>query len=82
MENRRTVKLSVPTFKTDPIERDPKYKKILEQADREAKERCKGYVGKLGYCHRFWAAKESILREKYGIEWKSPGSMNPGVMFD
>lgn len=82
MEKRRTVKLSVHTIKTDPIENNPKYKEIIRQADREAKECCKGYVGKLGYCHRFWAAKERILREKYGIEWKSPAKCNRGIIFD
>lgn len=82
MSKTKTVKLKVPTFKSDPIENSPKYRKILAQADKEAKEICKNHVGKLGYCHRFWAVKERILREKYGIEWKSPARMNPGVMFD
>jgi hypothetical protein len=33
-------------------------------------------------CHRIWARTKEILRERHGIEWRSPGEMNPWVVFD
>ena len=41
-----------------------------------------GEGGYLGYCHSYWAAKKRILKEEYGIDWKSPSELNPGVLFD
>lgn len=82
MGRKRTVKLRVPTIKNDPIENSPKYRQIIEKADKEAKEICKNFEGQLGYCHHYWSVKERILREKYGIEWHSPRKMNPGIIFD
>ena len=32
--------------------------------------------------HRFAYEKKKILKEKYGIEWRSVIEMNPGVIFD
>lgn len=36
----------------------------------------------MGYCHLFWMKKKSILKEEYGIDWRTPSEMNPYVMFD
>ena len=41
-----------------------------------------GEGGYLGYCHQFWGRKKEILREEYGIDWKTPAEMNPGWLFD
>ena len=41
-----------------------------------------GEGGYLGYCHRFWSAKQSILREEYGIEWQTPAEQHPEINFD
>lgn len=36
----------------------------------------------MGYCHKYWWTKKKILREKFGMEWKSPVDLNPEVDFD
>ena len=36
----------------------------------------------MGYCHIFWAAKKKILREEYGIDWKTPAEEYPTIIFD
>ena len=36
----------------------------------------------MGFCHSYWATKKSILKDKYGIDWKSPAEMNPQTCFD
>ena len=43
--------------------------------------RLKGVPRGMGYCFGYWAARSNVLKE-YGIDWKSPGIMNPRVMFD
>jgi hypothetical protein len=35
-----------------------------------------------GLCHRIWARTKELLKERHGIEWRSPREMNPCVVFD
>lgn len=71
----------------DPTEDDPKYQSIFACIDAEVEAMLeeeglgKKKIG-MGYCHVFWSAKARVLKEKYGVEWKSPKEMNPGVLFD
>jgi hypothetical protein len=69
-------------FKHDPIEDDPKFKSIIEAAGREAEAELANEPKGIGYCHDYWSTKKRILKEKYGVDWKSPAEMNPGVLFD
>ena len=70
----------------DPKERDPKYRDIIKKAKKEAEEILeKEYPGgknRMGYCHHLWGEKKRILKEKYNIDWMTPGECNPGIMFD
>lgn len=68
----------------DPIEDDPKYKNVFEIIDAEVDENLKDNPmrGGMGFCHVFWETKKKILKEKYGIPWKSPAEMNPHILFD
>ena len=70
-------------IKHDPIEDDPAYQWAFEAADSEAqKEHAKNGPHRLGSVHGFYAIKKRILKEKYGIEWKTPPEMNPKWAFD
>jgi hypothetical protein len=71
-------------FIHDPLEDDPKYKNIFKSIDAEVAEKLKGHPmqGAMGYCHVFWKTKKQILKEKYGIPWRSPAEMNPHILFD
>jgi hypothetical protein len=69
----------------DPIEKDPKLGPLVEKAAREAEAEleAEGWLKHvMGYCHAFWPTQKRILREKYGIEWRTPSEMNPDVLFD
>jgi len=68
----------------DPIEDNPKIKSIIDAADRETNTELKNsqFRDQMGFCHVFWSTKKGILKEKYGIEWKTPAEMNPFVIFD
>lgn len=70
--------------KHDPIEDDPQYAAILKEADELADEALVDdpMRGQLGYCHFFWWTKQEILRQRFGIEWKTPMEMNPNTFFD
>ena len=36
----------------------------------------------LGACHSVWGMQKRILRERYGIDWKTPAEQNPDITFD
>jgi hypothetical protein len=71
-------------LKSDPKEKDPKYKDIIEKAKAEAVE----IVNKecpeenFGKCRAIWETQKEILKEKYNIDWKSPAELNPYARFD
>ena len=68
-------------IKTDPIELTDKYLKIELELERLIRKEI-GEDGYMGFCHKYWWTKKNLLKEKYGIEWKSPVDMNPDVDFD
>ena len=68
-------------YKYDPVEDTEYYKSIEEELDKLIKKKI-GSGGYLGYCHLYWMKKKIILKEKYGIDWKSPSELNPRIMFD
>lgn len=71
-------------IKHDPIEDDPKYEQIFKTIDAEITEILKDDPDRdhMGFVHIFWRTKKKLLKERYGIEWKSPGVMNPQIIFD
>jgi len=68
----------------DPIEDDPRYKSIFANIDAEVDEILKDHPlrGRTGFCHIIWDTKQGILRQKYGIPWKTPTEMSPHILFD
>lgn len=69
-------------LKKDPIESTPEWKKINGEVEKELDEIFKGYPRCTGFCHMYWHEKRKLLKEKYGIDWRSPAQMNPRVRFD
>lgn len=70
------------TLKHDSIEDSPKYKAVIKDVEKELEELLKDKPRGTGFCHIYWYEKRRILKEKYGINWKSPAIMNPRVRFD
>ena len=67
------------------------YERIMAQVDKEVAAHFASIPrefanhpmpGDLGFCHVFWAEKKRILKEKYGIDWKTPAEQNPGLCID
>jgi hypothetical protein len=71
-------------IKVDPIEDNPAVRPFLQLADQEAEAELAtcGIGQEFGSCHTFWHTKKRILKEKYGIDWRTPAEMNPHIAFD
>jgi len=68
----------------DPAEDDPRYAGIFKAIDAEVRESLAADPerGRRGSVHIYWSAKKRLLKQKYGIDWRSPGELNPHVIFD
>ncbi|MBK9410120.1 MAG: hypothetical protein IPN47_19150 [Gemmatimonadetes bacterium] len=69
----------------DPVEQSPAYLAVVHHAEELAwqeLDRLGIPRGSFGSCHAFWAAKQQVLHDRFGIEWKSPAEMNPLIIFD
>lgn len=65
----------------DPVERTPQWEEIIYKVEKECDRRLKEESRCMGFCFEYWSVKRAVLA-KYGIDWSSPSTMNPGVMFD
>lgn len=70
-----------PMLNYDPIEDTDAYLAVIDDVERILYENLKDEPRHMGFCFRYWAAKRDLLAE-YGIQWRSPGVMNPSVIFD
>ena len=68
-------------LKKDPVEWTARWEEVIDEADRMAEEKLKGYPRGMGFCFSYWHEREKALRQ-FGIEWRSPAEMNPRVRFD
>ena len=69
-------------MKTDPAEKTAEYKAIERELEAKIEKKLEGVQRGHGYCHRYWQIKAGILKNDYGIEWKSPRVLNPRIKFD
>jgi hypothetical protein len=68
-------------LKSDPVEWTKAYEEVIDEADHEAYANLTDIPRGMGFCFGYWAEKRNALAKR-GIEWRSPGEMNPGVIFD
>ena len=68
-------------IKRDPIEYTDNYLKIELKLERLIRAEI-GDGGEIGFCHKYWQTKKRVLKERFGMEWKSPGDLNPTIQFD
>lgn len=74
-------KVENPMLKYDPVEDSEKYLAVIDEVEKKLYEQLKNEHRGMGFCFCYWSTKADILAE-YGIEWRSPGVMNPRVHFD
>lgn len=68
-------------LKVDPVQATPQWEDVIYEVEKEVDEQLKDEPRCMGFCHSYWSAKRAALARR-GIEWRSPSTMNPGVMFD
>lgn len=68
----------------DPVEEEPRYAGVFRAIDDEVKVLLADHPlrGGEGFVNIYWSTKKSVLKQKYGIDWRSPGELNPHVIFD
>lgn len=69
-------------FYHDPIEDCLEFKKIDSIVDQMVDKELGNRKNLMGSCHCAWAIKKRILKEQYGIDWKSIAELNPLCTFD
>lgn len=71
-------------LKHDKIEDKEELKEIFKKVDLEIENMLinKGIRKELGYIHIFEKYKKKVLKEKYGIEWKTTQEMNQDIIID
>jgi hypothetical protein len=70
-------------YRVDPAEDDPNLATVLLRATLEVDAELEGEDRNiLGFCHLLWHTKQRILRERYGVEWRTPVEWNPQIIFD
>ncbi len=69
-------------LKHDPIEWSTEYERIIDDVEKKVGELLSDEPRGMGFCFSYWNTKANVLSEYYGIEWRSPAIMNPGVIFD
>lgn len=69
-------------LKADPVEYTMEWEKIYYEVEKKLDERFANAPRHMGFCFRYWSAKQELLKDEYGIDWRSPAQMNPRVMFD
>lgn len=69
-------------LRCDPVEYTLKWEDIYYEVESRLDERFANAPRHRGLCFRYWNAKRELLKDEYGIDWKSPSQMNPRVRFD
>lgn len=66
----------------DPQEADPMLKDKFALVDRKA-ERLVGNVPRDSmFIFHFWEAKKRILKDQFGIQWRTPAELNSNIRYD
>ena len=58
------------------------YERVIDEVERLVDGELEDHPRGMGFCFAYWSAKKHILLDRFGIEWRSPSAMNPGVIFD
>ena len=65
----------------DPVERTPQWEELYYDVEKECDRQLGDTPRGMGFCFAYWSTRRTVLAQ-HGIQWRSPGEMNPRVMFD
>jgi hypothetical protein len=80
-ERARHLEFCKASLRRDPIDNDPRFAGIRAEVEKAIEKALKDHPlrGGMGFIHVYWEAKKAILKERYGIDWKTPTELNPGL---
>lgn len=73
---------AVGRLKADPVEYTSRWEEIYYDVEERLQDRFANAPRQRGFCFLYWRAKQELLKEEYGIDWRNPSQMNPRVKFD
>lgn len=68
--------------KFDPRESDPQLRRIFALVDAAAERAVSNTPRDERFIFHFWSVKKRMLRQKHGIDWKTPAELNPNIAYD
>lgn len=81
MKRRKRELLPEPEpLRHDPIEDTGFFRSVIAGVEQEAESRVEGSI-RVGRLHLVELEKKRILKEQYGIDWKTTEEMNPAWDF-
>ena len=68
----------------DQVELTEEYKAIIDEVEERVDKKLKRHplYHRMGYFSIYEPTKKRLLKDKYGIDWRTPSELNPKVMFD
>ncbi|MDE6300816.1 MAG: hypothetical protein K2M19_03790 [Muribaculaceae bacterium] len=69
-------------LRRDPVEYTRAWEDIYYDVEDELTTRFQNAPRQRGLCHHIWSVKRELLKDQYGIDWRSPAQMNSRVRFD
>lgn len=69
-------------LRKDPVEYTWEWESVYYDVEDQLEKIFEDEPRHMGFCFRYWSTKKDLLKNAYGIDWKSPSMMNPRVMFD
>ena len=76
MDLEKTVVLPVDYIPHDPIEATRDFQEIISEATKKVDNLLKNSKGRSDYYQLFYRKLSEVLKEEYGIDWKSPDKLN------
>ena len=65
----------------EPVEYTDQFLAIEPEMERLVRAET-GEGGWTGFCHTYWTVKKKVLKEHFGIDWKSTDDRFPGLLID
>lgn len=67
---------------TDPVESSEDFLRVRFDVEKATDEiLAEKREGGIPFCLLYWETKKNVLKENFGIDWKSPADMNPNIRF-
>ena len=76
------INSTIGHLRKDPVEYTWEWEEIYYDVEEQLEKIFEDEPRHMGFCFRYWSTKQDLLKNAYGIDWKSPSMMNPRVMFD